>query len=71
MEHRDTLASEAQAYWYGVHWGCPSVKLMSDVALTVELDEEALLERLLIAANESGFPGERLLRSKSLASIWR
>jgi hypothetical protein len=32
MEHRDTLASEAQAYWYGIHWAeCPSVEREANV----------------------------------------
>jgi hypothetical protein len=32
VKHRETLASEAQAYWYGVHWKeCPSVERDGDV----------------------------------------
>jgi hypothetical protein len=32
VKHRETLASEAQAYWYGVHWKeCPNVERDGDV----------------------------------------
>jgi hypothetical protein len=32
MKHRENLASEAQAYWYGVHWSeCASVERVGNV----------------------------------------